>query len=73
MSDIQLLSDRIDKMEIHLAHQDQVIDDLNAVVAHQWSEIEAMARRLAKLGDRVYVVEEQGGEPAPAEPPPPHY
>lgn len=73
MSDMQSLSDRIDEMEIHLAHQDQVIDDLNTVIARQWNEIEAMSRRLAKLGDRVHVVEEHGGEPAPVEPPPPHY
>lgn len=73
MSDMQSLSDRIDEMEIHLAHQDQVIEDLNSVIARQWTQIEAMARQLAKLGDRVHVVEEQTGDPASDEPPPPHY
>lgn len=73
MSDMQSLSDRIDEMEIYLTHQAQAIEDLNSVIARQWTQIEAMSYQLAKLGDRVYIVEEQGGEPAPAEPPPPHY
>ena len=67
------LATRIDELEIRLVHQDQIIEDLNAVIARQWTEIEAVSRQLAKLGDRINVVEEHGGEAAPAEPPPPHY
>lgn len=73
MTDITALTARIDELEIHLAHQDQIIDDLNAALSRQWTEIESMSRLLAKLGDRVHLVEEQSGEAAPAEPPPPHY
>ena len=73
MTDIATLTARIDELEIHLAHQDQIIDDLNTALARQWTEIEGMSRLLAKLGDRVHLVEEQSGEAAPSEPPPPHY
>jgi SlyX protein len=73
MSDLAKLTARIDELEILLAHQDQIIEDLNAAMTRQWNEIEALSRQLAKLGDRIHVVEENASEPAPAEPPPPHY
>jgi SlyX protein len=73
MSDIPKLTARIDELEIHLAHQDQTIEDLNESLSRQWTEIENLTRQLAKLGDRINIVEEHGGEPMPAEPPPPHY
>ncbi len=73
MSNTSDLAARIDELEIRLAHQDQVIEDLNAVISRQWSELEAVSRQLAKLGDRINVVETHSGEAAPAEPPPPHY
>lgn len=67
------LEARIDELEIHLAHQDQLIEDLSSTISSQWKEIEALSRQLAKLGDRINVVEEHAGEPTPTEPPPPHY
>ncbi|MGB3810666.1 MAG: SlyX family protein [Parvibaculum sp.] len=73
MTDISALSRRIDELEIQLAHQDQTIEDLNDTIARQWLEIEALARKLDNLGTRVHAVEETSGEPAPVEPPPPHY
>jgi SlyX protein len=73
MTDLETLSARIDELEIHLAHQDQAIDDLNKTISAQWREIEDLTRRLGNLGNRLNVVEESAGEPAPAEPPPPHY
>lgn len=73
MTDIKTLSARIDEMEIHLAHQDQTIDDLNKTIAAQWREIEELTRRIGNIGNRLHVVEENSGEPAPVEPPPPHY
>lgn len=73
MTDLQTLSRRIDELEIHLAHQDQVIDDLSKTIAKQWRDIEELTRKLGKVGDRLHVIEESANEPAPAEPPPPHY
>ena len=73
MSDVQSLTTRIDELEIRLAHQDQTIEDLSETIARQWKEMEALSRQLAKFGDRLHIVEENAGEPAPTEPPPPHY
>ncbi len=73
MSDTAALAARIDELEIRLVHQDQIIEDLNAVIARQWNELEAVSRQLSKLGDRINVVETHSGEAVPAEPPPPHY
>ena len=73
MSDTERLSARIDKLEMHAAHQEQAIEDLQKVVADQWSEIERLTRKLAALGVRLEAVEERTDGPAPVEPPPPHY
>lgn len=73
MSDIQSLTNRIDELEIRLAHQDQLVEELNETITRQWKEIEFLSRHMAKLGERVHAVEENIGDPAPTEPPPPHY
>ena len=73
MSDIQSLTNRIDELEIRLAHQDQIVEELNETITRQWKEIELLSRHMAKLGERVHAVEENVGDPAPTEPPPPHY
>lgn len=73
MTDIETLSRRIDELEIHLAHQDQTIEDLHKTIAKQWLEIETLARSVGNLGNRVHAVEESVSEPASTEPPPPHY
>ncbi len=72
MSDTEILK-RIDRLETHVAHQEQMIEDLQKVIADQWTDIERLTRKLAALGSRVEAVEEQADAPAPAEPPPPHY
>jgi SlyX protein len=66
------LSDRIDELEIHLAHQDVMIEDLHKAVAAQQAEIAELTRRLGVLGSRLQAVEENADAP-PVEPPPPHY
>lgn len=66
------LSDaRIEALEIHVAHQAQVIDDLNATVAAQWTAIDALRRQLEVMIDRLEAAETRAGPP-PAQRPP-HY
>ncbi len=67
------LSDRIDELEIHLAHQDEMLEDLHKAVAAQQTEIAELTRRLGALGSRLRAVEENTDAPPPVEPPPPHY
>lgn len=73
MSEMELLRTRLDKLEIHAAHQEQMIEDLQKVANDQWNEIERLTRKLAALGVRLEAVEERTDSPAPVEPPPPHY
>src|SRR4051812_6227176 len=73
MSDVETLSARIDALEIRVAYQDQVIEDLNAAVTGQWKQIDALLRRIDGLTDRVREAENRATASSAPEPPPPHY
>ena len=71
MTEIETLTRRIDALEMHIAHQDQTIEVLNAAITDQWKQIEDLAYRMSRLAEELREVEMGGsGEP---EPPPPHY
>jgi SlyX protein len=71
MTEIETLTQRIDALETHIAHQDRTIEDLNAALTDQWKQIEDLAYRVSRLADELREVEGAGSsEP---EPPPPHY
>ena len=64
-------AERIDALEARIAHQDQTIEELNAVVTQQWATIEQLRRRLEAMEEQV----RSGGyiaDPS-TERPPPHY
>ena len=67
------LLERIDRLEMRLAHQDQTIEDLNQAVIAQWKQIDEQRRQLARLGERVEVGEQRADLAGLPEPPPPHY
>jgi SlyX protein len=71
MSEVAALITRIEALEIRLAHQEQVIEDLNRVTTDQWAQIDTLKRQIDQLGDRVQDVE--SNRPSLPEPPPPHY
>ncbi|MDE2065123.1 MAG: SlyX family protein [Bradyrhizobium sp.] len=71
MSDLKTLSERIDTLEARLAFQDHTIETLNKTVTEQWSKIDALARELMALNERLREAESQ--MPRPANEPPPHY
>ena len=64
---------RLDELEIRVAHQDQVIEDLNAAITAQWKTIETLERHLAALRDRVAEAELSAGDTPPVDRPPPHW
>jgi SlyX protein len=66
-----VMTSRIDALEIKVAHQETTIDDLNATITAQWRKIDALAREMASLTDRLQDLSRR--EPGEAEPPPPHY
>jgi SlyX protein len=64
------IDERISSLEISAAHQQQVIDDLNAVVIAQAGELASLRRRLDALTKRFLVVEEQIAPDVPIDKPP---
>jgi len=73
MSDTALLAARIETLEIRVAHQDQVIEDLNKVATAQWAQIDTLKRQIDQLRDRVQELEGSRASGNLPEPPPPHY
>jgi len=69
----QDLLERIDRLEMRLAHQDQTIEDLNQAVIAQWKQLDEQRRQLARLGERVEIGEQRADLAGLPEPPPPHY
>jgi SlyX protein len=62
------LDTRITTLEMRTMHQDRVIEDLNATITGQWRIIDALARQVANLDDRM----REGAGAVPSEAPP-HY
>jgi SlyX protein len=72
MTDIEVLTERLNAVETHLAHQQETIRDLSDVAAAQWRAIDALQRRVVELTGRLQSVQAGAGTAAD-EPPPPHY
>lgn len=66
-----MTEDRLDRLEAHIAQQDQTIDDLSQALALQQKDIERLKARLVASDDRI--AELEAGAPAPAGEKPPHY
>jgi SlyX protein len=73
MSDPDAVNARIEALEIRIAYQDQVIEDLNQTVIAQWKQIDSLKRQFNEVLDRVQEVEDNTGGRSAPEPPPPHY
>lgn len=54
---------RIDAIEIALAHQDQQIAELTEVINRQWQEIETLKRLLMKAEAKISSIASDGGDP----------
>jgi SlyX protein len=71
MSEAEKLGERIDALETRLAFQDETVETLNRTVTEQWQKIDALARQVALLGERLLEAETRA--PGAANEPPPHY
>ena len=71
MSEVKALSERIDALEAKAMFQDETIEALNKAITEQWLKIDALARQLAALNERLQETETQA--PGAANEPPPHY
>lgn len=65
-------AERVDAIEMRLAHQDRALEDLNGVVTEQWQEIARLRRLIGRLEEELTDARQARGAPLP-EPPPPHY
>jgi SlyX protein len=71
MSDAKGLSDRIDVLETRLTFQDETIETLNRTITAQWQQIDALARQVVALSERLK--EAEANAPTATNEPPPHY
>ena len=65
------LSERVDALEARVAYQDDTIETLNETITAQWKQIDALARQVAALNERLQEAESRS--PGPANERPPHY
>ena len=73
MTDADNTQARLDALEAHIAHQDQVIEELSDVAAKQWTEIARLTEQLDRLKNKVEAFEAGMDGDSGEEPPPPHY
>jgi SlyX protein len=71
MSDLKTLSDRVDTLEARLTFQDETIETLNKTITEQWLKIDALARQVVSLSERLQDAEARA--PGATNEPPPHY
>lgn len=62
---------RLDALEIHIAQQQQAIDELSEALALQQKDIERLKARIHRSDDRI--AELEAGLPAAPAEKPPHY
>ena len=65
-------AERIARLEEHVAHQANTIEELSDQLSEQWRVVEQLRTKLDQLTERFLVLEE-GSLEAPAVTRPPHY
>jgi SlyX protein len=68
-----MTSARLDALEIRIAHQDAIIDDLNAAVTAQWAQIDRLTREVKALREKLAAAQVSNIRDPGEETPPPHY
>ena len=71
MAEIPDLQQRLDDLEIHITHQDSVIQELNEVTIQQWAAIEKLTGKLEFLKNKLQAAEDLMESGETQEPPPP--
>lgn len=67
------VEERLIELEVRLAFQERMIEDLSEVVAEQAKSLEKLTAILSRQGDRLLSLEQGGGASPQDERPPPHY
>lgn len=66
-------SERIEALEVALAHAEAAVEDLSETVQSQWAEIDALKRDVAKLTRSLEAALEGDDDAPPVDQRPPHY
>jgi SlyX protein len=64
------MNDRITELEIKLAHQEKLIDELNEVVTGQWKDIDILKKKFVLLNEMIKQFDTKNSE---ADESPPHF
>lgn len=64
---------RLNALEIRIAHQDNVIDELNEIAARQWSEIQGLNETINNFKNKLQELENGINAPLAQDTPPPHF
>jgi SlyX protein len=67
------MTDRIESIEIKLAHLERAVNEISDVVARQQKELERAIDRNQRLMDKVAALESDSSASATADEKPPHY
>jgi SlyX protein len=63
-------ADRLTMLEIRIAEQERIIEELSGQIAEQWKTIERMQKKLEVLTERFLTLEEQALPDIPVTRPP---
>jgi len=64
---------RLNDLEILIAHQDLKLDEMSETIARQWDKIDTLTRKTQQLSDRLAAAEGDMHSLLPGDKPPPHY
>ena len=70
---ISHLAGRVEALETTCAYQEQVIEDLNALVIELSGKLQSVTRQIASFEDRLRDLQDRTPQDPQDEPPPPHY
>ncbi len=63
-------TDRIDALEMRVAHHEKTISELNDVITAQWKKMETLERQLRRMGEELQSLDQGDAPPIHK---PPHY
>ncbi len=70
---VSALAERIDHLESKVTHQDEVIEELNAMVIAQWAKLDKAEAQVKRIEERLRGLQDGAVRDAQDETPPPHY
>ena len=65
-----MIEQRMNELEMRVAHQEKTIAELNDVITAQWKKMETLERQLQRFGEELEALD---SAEAPANQKPPHY